>query len=138
MINGKREFIAINADLSVIGEQGSWWLFTASSSDVPQTWWDNGGAENLQATGDVPTTIDGNPVMRPTLLVWWIPTETLANQNVSPTIVSGSVEGDFPLIPPTSSSPSTEITVTKTNNGVIVTVPPQTGDTTIQITTSDL
>jgi len=121
-------------EVSVIDNQGSWLLPGAASDSTPSTWVDQGGVEDLQAIGDdIPTEINGQPVLRPKVLFWWVPTDTLANLTVSPQALEGRIVGTVPLLAPSGDQPSDEITVERTSNGVIVTVPPTGSDTTIQV-----
>ena len=94
-------------EVSVINESlidgiGSWWLFTATTP--PSSWTNNGGTEPLRATGSIPTTLNGSTVLRPSVLFWWIPAWALESSSVSPTILSGTVMGEFPQLPPNPSA----------------------------------
>ena len=121
-------------EVSVIDNEGSWLLPGVVNDGVPSTWLDQGGVENLQAIGeDIPTEIDGQPVLRPKVLFWWVPTETLANITDAPQALEGQILGTVPLLAPTDDQPDDQITVERTSNGVIVTVPPTDQNTTIQV-----
>ena len=121
-------------EVSVLDNQGSWLLPGVPSQNAPSTWLDQGGIENLKANGeDIPTEIDGQPVLRPKVLFWWVPTDTLANISESPQALEGSIEGTVPLLAPTDTPVDDQIKVERTSNGVIVTVPPTGQSTTIQV-----
>lgn len=121
-------------EVTFIDNEGSWFLATVVSDGVPTTWLDMGGVEQLQASGDeIPTEISGQPVMRPNIIFWWIPTQTLASVGESPQVFEGKILGEVPIIPPSNTPVDSKIKIERTANGVILTVPPTNANTTIQV-----
>ena len=90
---------------------GTWWLATAARDAAPPSWAlpVNGGVSALTATGAIPTTIDQQPVMRPTALWWWIPDGANGASPYTPSVVDGGVTGPAPLVPPPPSSVQVQI-----------------------------
>lgn len=96
-------------EVSVVPGQGSWWLPTTLSPLAPQQWLDcYGGTTDLSATGTaIPTQAGGHRIVCPQNMLWWIPEDTLGdNDQVLPAQSSGEVNGQFPsLEPPTPPGP---------------------------------
>lgn len=121
-------------EVTAIDGEGSWLLATVESDLAPSQWLNFGGTEALQASGDeIPTSINGQPVLRPKVLFWWVPVATLALVTVVPEILEGDIIGSVPIIPPSDTPVNPEIEVIRTDNGVILVVPPTDTDTTIQV-----
>lgn len=122
-------------EVTYIEDQGSWLLATVGQSQTPAGWLNLGGVENLQVTGDqIPTQVNGEQVVRPKVLYWWVPSATLATVTIPAVSYEGTIVGTLPVYPPTSTPPSDQIQVERTANGVILTVPPTSSETTIQVT----
>jgi hypothetical protein len=91
-------------EVSVVDEQGSWWLPVAPQSRAPSAWSQSGfgGAIPLQATGPgIWTTEAGQPIVRPQNALWWVPELALADNGAFvPAINLGMVTGTFPTLEP--------------------------------------
>ena len=90
-------------EVSVVGGYGSWWLPTAPESDVPPKWLADarGGVEALEAVGlGIPTSIEGQPVVRPAQVYLWVPSGSLERSPVQPGLANGRVIGQFPTVDP--------------------------------------
>lgn len=91
-------------EVSVVDEQGSWWLPVAPQSRAPAAWSQSGfgGAIPLQATGPgIWTTEAGQPLLRPQSAYWWVPELTLADNGAFvPATNVGAIVGTFPPLEP--------------------------------------
>lgn len=98
-------------EVSELEGVGTWWLATAARDTAPPAWAlpVNGGVSVLTASGAIPTTIDQQPVMRPTSLWWWIPDGAIGASPYTPAIVDGGVTGPAPLVPPPPSTVQVQI-----------------------------
>lgn len=81
---------------------GTWWLATAARDAAPPSWAQpgHGGVVALDATGAIPTSIDGQPVVRPGALWWWVPDGAIGQSPYTPSVVDGGVKGPAPTTPP--------------------------------------
>ncbi len=86
-------------EVSVIAVAGSWWLATLPGGELPGEW-TKSGAEVLSATGDIATAVEGETIMRPTSILWWVPADAAATLPFSATTVAGTVVGTFPSLEP--------------------------------------
>jgi len=123
-------------EVTAIDGSGSWLLATVASNQTPSGWTTAGGVVQLQASGDeIPTTMNGQPVMRPAVMYWWVPTTTLASITAPVVVLEGEILGAVPVIPPDDVPTPPQITIQRTDNGVILTIPPTTSNTTILVRT---
>ncbi len=89
-------------EVSVLSGQGSWWVATSPQAQVPGGWYADvlNGVEGLVASGAIPTTASGQPILRLAATLIWIPEATLAQAGTQPTTLDGQVVGTFPGFPP--------------------------------------
>lgn len=124
-------------EVSVVGTQGSWWLPTSPESTMPQAWSSDqyGGFEALESTdAAIWTTVQSQPVVRPSEIYFWIPAATLAAAPNAPQEARGKVKDSPPQTAPSPTPPDNEpsATIEKTANGLKITLTPANASARVQ------
>lgn len=93
-------------EVSVVVDQGSWWLPTVPQNLAPPAWLTAafGGVEALEATGTgLWTQAAGVTVLRAASALLWISEDALGQNGLyTPAITTGQVTGAFPSLEPSS------------------------------------